>query len=133
VHCAQDLCLRVEKVFFQTPPHKIETAAEDAVAICVKPDAATHWLQLAQALYYAYHWRGPAKNPNISAIMFLTQKDQIKDALAASAAGSTEAICAALGPKDALEKIEMPRGEPHYPQGEYDTWKITKFALDLVT
>ncbi|MCI4446431.1 MAG: hypothetical protein JHC20_00705, partial [Pyrobaculum sp.] len=115
MHCAQDLCLRVEKVFFQTPPHKIEIAAKDAVAICVKPDAVTHWLQLAQALYYAYHWKGPAKNPNISALLFLTQKDQIKDALAASAAGSTEAICAALAPRDARAKIEMARGAAPAP------------------
>ncbi len=133
MRCAQDLCLRIEKVRFQTPPNKIEIHADNAVAICVKPEAVTHWLQLAQALYYAYHWRSPAKNPNISALMFLTQKDQIREALEASAAGSAEAICAALGPREELEKTEMPRGEPHHPEGEYDPWKITKFALDLAT
>jgi hypothetical protein len=74
VHCAEELCLKIEKVHFPAPPDKIEIKAENAVAICVKPEAVKHWIQLAQALYYAYHWKGPAKNPNISALMFLTQK-----------------------------------------------------------
>ena len=106
---------------------------ENAVAICVKPRYATDWRVLLQALFYAYHWKGPAKNRNISALMFLTQRAQIREALEASAAGSTEAICAALGPPEELDRIDMPRGEAHYPKGRWDPWKMTVFALDLVT
>ncbi len=130
--CAEDLCLRLELVVFDKPPEKIEVESRGAVAICVKPQAVAHWLELAQALYYAYHWKGPAKNPNISALVFLAKTSQIRDALAYSAAGAAEAICAALGPRDAVEAVEMPRGRPHMPTGSWDPWAITKFALELV-
>lgn len=131
--CFEDLCFKAEKVRFEAPPEKIEIKSENAVAICVKPQYATDWRLLLQALFYAYHWRGPAKNRNISALMFLTQRAQIKEALEASAIGSAEAVCAALGPRDALERLEMPRGEPYYPQGRWDPWIVTVFALDLAT
>jgi len=130
--CAGDLCLRVEEVEFEEPPAKIEVRGDGAVAVCVAPEAVGHWLALAQAMYYAYHWKGPARNPNISALMFLTQSTQIKDALGASAAGRKKAICAVLAPRDALDKVEVPRGRPTLPQGTWDPWKITKYALDLI-
>lgn len=125
MRCGEELCLRVEKT--QTPSFEPPSGA---LTICVKPDAFAHWLELAQAMYYAYHWRGPARNPNISALMFLSRRDQIREALTISAA-SGEAVCATLGPKETLEQTR--RGEPHYPEGPFDPWKITKFALDLVT
>ncbi|MFN3803443.1 MAG: hypothetical protein ACK4SY_00080 [Pyrobaculum sp.] len=132
MYCTEGLCIKIEKAYFSTPPQRVEIKTERAVAICVKPEAVRHWLQLVQALFYAYYWRKPAKNPNISALMYLSQKDQIKDALEISAVGSREAICAALGPPEELEKVEMPRGEPYTPEGRWDPWEITMFALSLI-
>ncbi|AFA40248.1 hypothetical protein Pogu_2221 [Pyrobaculum oguniense TE7] len=130
--CGDELCFTAELVHFERPPEKIEIDAEGAVAICVRKEAVAHWRELLQALYYAYSWRGPARNPNISALLFLAKTSQIKDALRISAAGASEAICAALGPAEALKKAEMPRGEPHLPEGRWDPWAITKFAIDLL-
>ncbi len=130
MYCVNNLCIRIEKVRLPRALQKIET--KNAIAICVKLEAVSHWLQLAQALFYAYHWRKPARNPNISALMYLSGRSQIKEAL--EIVGDLEAICAALGPPEEVEKIEMPRGEPHYPEGgEWDPWKITKFALDVIS
>jgi len=130
--CTADLCLRIEEVIFEKPLAKIEIKSDYAIAVCVAPEAVSHWLTLAQAMYYAYHWKGPAKNPNISVLMFLTQSTQIKDALRISATGRRKAICAVLAPRDALDKVEVPRGRPILPQGAWNPWKITKFALDLI-
>ncbi|MEZ0319547.1 MAG: hypothetical protein ABWK05_06120 [Pyrobaculum sp.] len=131
--CSENLCLRIERVKFAAPSERIEIKSENAVAICIKPHLAADWRMLLQALFYAYHWRGPAKNRNISALVFLTRRGQIKEALEASAVGSTEAVCAALGPREELDRLEAPRGEPYYPQGGWSPWEITAFALELVT
>ena len=131
LRCFENLCLRVEKTTFLEPLRDIVIKNEGAVAICIKPDVVSNWLQLAQALFYALYWE-VARNVNITALMFLTQKDQIKNALSASAVGSREAICAVLGPREVIDRVEMPRGDPYYPEGRWDPWEITKFALNLV-
>lgn len=125
MRCGEEVCLKVEKV--SSP---VFEAPSGALTICVKPGTFSHWLELAQALYYAYHWRGPARNPNISALMFLSGKEQIRDALTISAT-SGEAICATLGTREVLEEVS--KGEPYYPEESFDPWKITRFALDLVS
>lgn len=122
------MCVRVEIV--RDPVERVESSDEVTV-ICVKPEAVSSWLELAQALYYAYHWRGPARNPAVSALMYLAQNDQIREAVKVSAVGGAEAICAALGPREALA-ARKPLGEPYLPEGRWDPWKVTRFALDLV-
>lgn len=116
--CAPDLCIKIEEV--QNPPPN-----PPPDTICVKPEAINHWLELAQAIYYAHHWKGPAKNPAISTLIFLTQTRQIKEALETSAAGKPKGICATVTP---------PQQTPPHPPTDthkWNPWKITKFALDL--
>lgn len=130
--CSGELCFRSESVAFETPPEKIKIETEGAVAVCVKRDAVADWRELLQALYYALYWRGPARDLNISALVFLAKTSQIREALSLSAAGRREAICAVLGTKNAVETAKMPRGEAYFPEGRWDPWAITKFALELV-
>ncbi|MEM0468629.1 MAG: hypothetical protein QXT27_05480 [Pyrobaculum sp.] len=115
--CAPDFCIDIREV--DNPPHNPPPGT-----ICIKPEAVSHWLELAQAMYYAHRWRGPARNFAISTMMFLAQAKKIKEALEISAAGGARAICATL--------TDAPPAPPPQPRGGWDPWKITKFALDLV-
>lgn len=115
--CSQDLCFEARLVRGWDPQRT------GRPAVCVDSSAVSHWRQLLQALYYSVHWQGPARDPNISALLFLAGTTQIREALALSPRGG-EALCASLGGL-------LPEGEPYYPSGEWDPWRVTSFALKL--
>jgi len=137
VYCNSDgVCVNVEKVAFDKPlsPDDLKLQLDGVIAVCVKTELVNDWRRLAQAMYYAYFHRGPAKNPNISALMFFTTSSSIRDAVSkASPIGEKTAVCALLGTRERVEKAlaNMPRGEPHYPRGLWNPWDITKYAIEM--
>ncbi|MEL9990763.1 MAG: hypothetical protein QXP98_10855 [Thermoproteus sp.] len=107
-----------------------------ALVVAVRPDAVRDWRYLLQATAYAYAYKKPARDWKISTLMYLTTSDSINEALAkTSPVGLKEYVIAVYGRcEDVKEELkELPGGEPFYPEGEYDPWAITRYALDRLT
>ncbi|MEZ0247818.1 MAG: hypothetical protein ABWJ97_00975 [Thermoproteus sp.] len=107
-----------------------------ALVVAARPDAIRDWRYLLQAMAYAYAYKKPARDWRISALMYLTTSDSINEALAkTSPIGLKEYVIAIYGKcEDVEEELkELPKGEPFYPEGEYDPWAITRYALSRLT
>ncbi len=136
--CSEDLCFAMFLVKLEKPLGKDSLASlgRRALTIAVRPDAVKDWRYLLQAMAYAYAYRGPARDWRISALMYLTRSDNIGDAMAAtSPVGLSEVVVAVYGNRnEVLEALgELPNGDPFYPEGDYDPWLITSYALNRLT
>jgi hypothetical protein len=136
VRCFGDLCFDSRLVEAAGPLSKDDLAnlGRRAFVVAVRAEAVEDWRYLLQAMLFAYKYRGPARDPRISALMYLTTSDSIREAERASPIGLTRFVLGALGPRGDVEAELGGVGEPYYPLAEdYDPWKIIKFALSRLT
>ncbi len=89
---------------------------------------------LVQAAYYAYFHTGPARNPNIRLLQFLSTERNIGDAVGLAPLGRDSAYVV-IADEDG-EKVEscvrdMGCLAVDLCRGEFDAWRITAFALGL--
>ncbi|MGC9170140.1 MAG: hypothetical protein ACP5HD_05290 [Thermoproteus sp.] len=136
--CGPDACFASLLIRSDKPLDRdtLASIGRRALVVAVRPDAVKDWRYLLQAMAYAYAYKRPARDWRISALMYLTASDSIGDALAAaSPIGSREYVVAVYGePGEVADELaELPQGEPFYPEGDYDPWLITRYALKRLT
>jgi hypothetical protein len=134
MRCGPDACFISFIVRSDRPLDKgmLASIGRRALVVAVRPESVKDWRYLLQAMAYAYTYKKPARDWRISVLMYLTNSDDIDEALAAaSPIGSEEYVVAVYGePSEVVEEIaELPRGEPFYPEDVYDPWLITRYAL----
>lgn len=137
MRCFGDLCFASVRTRSPKPLDKeyLEKLGTRALAVAVRLEAVDDWRYLLQALSYAYAYRGPARDPKISALMYLTASDSIEEAEArASPIGALEFVVGIYGERIGVEaEAAAVGGEPYYPEGSFNPWKITNFALSRLT